>query len=179
DDSVCRQADGGRNLGVAHPRHRHIQSGQASALCQVLDVGDARLRPGWCGCPVLSQHCNRRPQLSQCPLSRLPHRDQCLACALRLAVEVMKSRTRLHVDDRNGMGQDIVELPGDRRLNGPSLLIIDERGYLSMPTEYAAALFQVISRRYLRGSVILTTNKMVASWGDIFSDTTIAAAMLD
>src|SRR5690606_22604573 len=58
-------------------------------------------------------------------------------------------------------------------------LIIDEPGYLSMPTEDAAALFQVISRRYLRGSVILTTNKMVASWGDIFSDTTIAAAMLD
>ncbi|MGV2384801.1 MAG UNVERIFIED_CONTAM: IS21-like element helper ATPase IstB [Thermobifida fusca] len=69
--------------------------------------------------------------------------------------------------------------PTMRFLNGPSLLIIDELGYLSMPTEDAAALFQVISRRYLRGSVILTTNKMVASWGDIFSDTTIAAAMLD
>jgi DNA replication protein DnaC len=34
-------------------------------------------------------------------------------------------------------------------------------------------------RRYLKGSVILTTNRGVASWGDIFSDTTIAAAMLD
>ena len=48
-----------------------------------------------------------------------------------------------------------------------------------MPTEDAAALFQVIARRYLKGSVILTTNRGVASWGDIFSDTTIAAAMLD
>ncbi len=63
--------------------------------------------------------------------------------------------------------------PTMRFLNGPSLLIIDELGYLSMPTEDAAALFQVISRRYLRGSVILTTNKMVASWGDIFSDPTL------
>ena len=48
-----------------------------------------------------------------------------------------------------------------------------------MPAEDAAALFQVITRRYLKGSVILTTNRGVASWGDIFSDTTIAAAMLD
>ena len=48
-----------------------------------------------------------------------------------------------------------------------------------MPAEDAAALFQVISRRYLKGSIILTTNRGVASWGDIFTDTTIAAAMLD
>ena len=47
-----------------------------------------------------------------------------------------------------------------------------------MPAEDANALFQVISQRYLRGSVILTTNRGVASWGDIFDDTTIAA-MLD
>ncbi len=43
----------------------------------------------------------------------------------------------------------------------------------------AASLFQVISRRYQKGSIILTTNRSVAAWGDIFSDTTIAAAMLD
>jgi DNA replication protein DnaC len=48
-----------------------------------------------------------------------------------------------------------------------------------MPDADAAALFQVITRRYLKGSVILTNNRGVASWGDIFSDTTIAAAMLD
>ena len=48
-----------------------------------------------------------------------------------------------------------------------------------MPAEDANALFQVISQRYLRGSIILTTNRGVASWGDIFDDTTIAAAMLD
>ena len=48
-----------------------------------------------------------------------------------------------------------------------------------MPAEDANALFQVISQRYLRSSVILTTNRGVASWGEIFDDTTIAAAMLD
>ena len=56
---------------------------------------------------------------------------------------------------------------------------MDELGYLPMPSEDAASLFQVISRRYQKGSIILTTNRNVASWGDIFSDTTIAAAMLD
>ena len=66
-----------------------------------------------------------------------------------------------------------------RFFSGPGVLIIDELGFLPMPAEDAAALFQVITRRYLKGSVILTTNKGVASWGDIFSDTTIAAAMLD
>jgi len=52
-------------------------------------------------------------------------------------------------------------------------------GYIPMPAEDANALFQVISQRYLNGSIILTTNRGVASWGDIFDDTTIAAAMLD
>lgn len=66
-----------------------------------------------------------------------------------------------------------------RFFNGPGVLIIDELGYLPMPAEDANALFQVISQRYLRGSIILTTNRGVASWGDIFADTTIAAAMLD
>ncbi|MFH2071657.1 MAG: IS21-like element helper ATPase IstB [Actinomycetota bacterium] len=69
--------------------------------------------------------------------------------------------------------------PTMRFFNGPGVLIIDELGYLPMPAEDAAALFQVIARRYLKGSIILTTNLGVASWGDIFTDTTIAAAMLD
>ena len=62
---------------------------------------------------------------------------------------------------------------------GPRLLIIDELGYLPMPAEDAAILFQVISRRYMKGSVILTTNRSVTEWGEIFGDSTIAAAMLD
>ena len=62
---------------------------------------------------------------------------------------------------------------------GPNLLIIDELGYLPLASEAAAALFQVIAKRYLKGSVILTTNLGIASWGRIFDDTTVAAAMLD
>ena len=62
---------------------------------------------------------------------------------------------------------------------GPRLLIIDEVGYLPLPAEAAAALFQVVSQRYLRGSIALTTNLGIASWGRIFDDPTVAAAMLD
>jgi DNA replication protein DnaC len=63
---------------------------------------------------------------------------------------------------------------------GPRLLIIDEVGYLPMPAEAAAALFQVVSQRYLKGSIALTTNLGIASWGKVFNDDPmIAAAMLD
>jgi DNA replication protein DnaC len=63
--------------------------------------------------------------------------------------------------------------------NGPQLLIIDELGYLPLPAEAASHLFQVVSRRYEHGSIILTTNRGIASWGDIFQDTTVATAILD
>ena len=62
---------------------------------------------------------------------------------------------------------------------GPRLLIIDEAGYLPLPAEAAAALFQVVSQRYLKGSIALTTNLGIASWGKVFNDDPmIAAAML-
>jgi DNA replication protein DnaC len=63
---------------------------------------------------------------------------------------------------------------------GPGLLIIDEVGYLPMASEAAAALFQVVSQRYLKGSIVLTTNRSIATWGQIFNDdSVVAAAMLD
>lgn len=62
---------------------------------------------------------------------------------------------------------------------GPRLLIIDELGYLPLAGEAAAALFQVITQRYLKASICLTTNLGVGSWGTIFDDPMVAAAMLD
>jgi DNA replication protein DnaC len=63
--------------------------------------------------------------------------------------------------------------------NGPQVLIVDELGYLPMPADAASHLFQVISRRYEHGSIVLTTNRGIADWGHIFEDTTVAAAILD
>ena len=62
---------------------------------------------------------------------------------------------------------------------GPQLVICDELGYLPLPAEGAAAIFQVVSRRAEQGSMIVTTNRNIASWGEIFSDSMMAAAILD
>ncbi len=61
----------------------------------------------------------------------------------------------------------------------PRLLVIDEVGYLPLAGEAAAALFQVITRRYLKNSIVLTTNRSIATWGAMFDDPMAAAAMLD
>ncbi|MGE6720045.1 ATP-binding protein [Peribacillus frigoritolerans] len=57
----------------------------------------------------------------------------------------------------------------------PSLLIIDEMGYMKLDNHSAHYLFQVIARR----SIILTSNKSFGEWGDIIGDPIIATAMLD
>lgn len=62
---------------------------------------------------------------------------------------------------------------------GPTILVIDELGYLPLPGEAASALFQVVAQRYLKTSIVITTNRGVGEWGDILGDTTVAAAMLD
>lgn len=61
----------------------------------------------------------------------------------------------------------------------PQLLILDEMGYFSLDKRSAQFLFQLISRRYQKGSIILTSNKSYADWGDIFSDPVLASALLD
>ena len=62
----------------------------------------------------------------------------------------------------------------------PQLLVIDELGYLPVDRKGADLLFQVISQRYERGSIILTTNKQFKKWPDIFcNDSTLTSAVLD
>jgi DNA replication protein DnaC len=62
---------------------------------------------------------------------------------------------------------------------GPRLLVIDELGYLNVAEEAVAALFQVITQRHLKGSIVLTTNLGVASWASRLGDPMVTAAMLD
>ena len=62
---------------------------------------------------------------------------------------------------------------------GPTLLVIDELGYLALPSDADAALFQVISQRHVKTSIILTTNRGISSWGSVLGDEMVAAAMLD
>ncbi len=61
----------------------------------------------------------------------------------------------------------------------PKLLILDEMGYFPLDRMVAQFLFQLVSRRYLKGSIILTSNKSFADWGEIFADQVLATAILD
>jgi DNA replication protein DnaC len=61
----------------------------------------------------------------------------------------------------------------------PRLLIVDEIGYLPIERTGANLFFQLISRRYERGPMILTSNQSFGAWGDIFGDRVIATAILD
>lgn len=59
------------------------------------------------------------------------------------------------------------------------LLIIDEVGFLPLDTESSNLLFQLIARRYEKNSTIVTTNKSLSRWGEVFGDPVIANAILD
>jgi len=67
-----------------------------------------------------------------------------------------------------------------KRYMAPELLAIDELGYLPIDQHGADLLFQVISQRYERGAIVLTTNKPFKQWPSIFNnDSTLASAVLD
>lgn len=64
-------------------------------------------------------------------------------------------------------------------LSRVDLIIIDELGYLSLTKLTAKLFFQLISKRYESGSIIITTNKPFEQWGEIFNDDIVASAILD
>lgn len=61
----------------------------------------------------------------------------------------------------------------------PKLLIVDELGYLPLEPNAAHLFFQLVSRRYERGSMMVTSNRSVAEWDAIFGDPLVATAILD
>ena len=61
----------------------------------------------------------------------------------------------------------------------PKLLIIDELGYLPFEPNAAHLFFQLISRRYERGSILITSNRAISEWGTAFGDAVVATAILD
>lgn len=61
----------------------------------------------------------------------------------------------------------------------PQVLVLDELGYLPIDKQGADLIFQVVSQRYERGSIILTTNRAPKEWTKVFNDATVASAVLD
>ena len=66
-----------------------------------------------------------------------------------------------------------------KQLVQPKLLIIDEIGYLPLERLGANLFFQLVSRRYERGAILITSNQSLTGWGQVFGDQIIATAILD
>jgi DNA replication protein DnaC len=75
--------------------------------------------------------------------------------------------------DRNQLEAEL------RRLERYQLLIVDEVGYLPLERQAANLLFALVSRRYERGSIIVTSNRSFEHWGEILGDAMVAAALID
>ena len=70
--------------------------------------------------------------------------------------------------------------PAFSRYLKPALLILDELGYLPIDKTGADLLFQIISQRYERGSIVVTSNRVFKKWPEIFNnDSTLTSALLD
>ncbi|PWF82694.1 AAA family ATPase [Kocuria rosea] len=82
--------------------------------------------------------------------------------------------TRLHTAHATGRLE--AELAKIARI---PLVIIDELGYVPIEAEAANLFFQLVSTRYEKASLIITSNLPFSRWGEVFGDTTIAAAMID
>jgi DNA replication protein DnaC len=82
--------------------------------------------------------------------------------------------TRLETaQDRNTLDDEL------RRLERYGLLVVDEVGYLPLERQAANLLFALVSRRYERGSIIITSNRGFEAWGEILGDAMVAAALID
>lgn len=98
----------------------------------------------------------------------------CLAGQRTLFAPATEWVTRLKdARETGGLEQEIA------RLGRIPLLIIDEIGYIPFDPEAANLMFALISARYEQASVIVTSNKPFGSWGEIFGDEIVAAAMID
>jgi DNA replication protein DnaC len=72
--------------------------------------------------------------------------------------------------------------PASAKIRGllrPKVLVIDEVGYLPLGRETANWFFELVARRYEKGSIILTSNKSYGEWGSIFPEVAVASAILD
>jgi DNA replication protein DnaC len=66
-----------------------------------------------------------------------------------------------------------------RRLERIALLVVDEVGYIPFDPQAANLMFMLVSSRYERASVIVTSNKPFSAWGEVFGDEVVAVAMID
>lgn len=106
--------------------------------------------------------------------------------AVALGIKVAQARKRVQFYTAEALTNLLATAEVSNTLNKTietlskiDLLIIDELGYLSLNKETARLFFQLVSRRYEKTSIIITSNKPFEQWGDIFNDDIVASAILD
>ena len=106
--------------------------------------------------------------------------------ATSIGIEAARSRVKTYFINCNDLVLQLKRAHLENRLERKlkdmkkySLLIIDEVGFLPLDTEASKLLFQLISSRYEKASTIITTNKALSTWGDVFGDNVLANAILD
>ena len=106
--------------------------------------------------------------------------------AVGLALEAIRGGFGAYFTTANDLVNDLGKAAREGRLEQrmrlytrPRVLIVDEVGYLPLDPIGATIFFQLVSARYERGSIVLTSNKSYTEWGAVFGDQTIAAAILD
>lgn len=103
-----------------------------------------------------------------------------------LAIEALSQDMSVYFTSLSRLIEDLKKAHKENRLEkrmriytGQKLLIIDEVGYLPLDSLGPNLFFQLISARYERGSIILTSNKGFGEWGELMGDTVLATAVLD
>lgn len=106
--------------------------------------------------------------------------------AIALGIKAVEARKRVFFYSAERLTEELASSEVSGQLNHKletmsrlDLLIIDELGYLSLSKQTAKLFFQLISKRYEKGSIIVTSNKPFEEWGEIFNDDVVASAILD
>ena len=106
--------------------------------------------------------------------------------AVALAVEAIRLGIAVYFVSLTYMIEDLRKAYTENRLDKrlrvyirPKILIIDEVGYLPLDSLAANLFFQVVSARYERGSILMTSNKSFGEWGELMGDPILATAILD
>ena len=106
--------------------------------------------------------------------------------AVALAMEAISHGFSAYFVTVTQLVEDLRRAHADNRLDvrmrkylRPKLLLIDEAGYTPLDPTGANLFFQLISARYERGSIILTSNKGIGEWDELFGDAVLATAVLD
>lgn len=106
--------------------------------------------------------------------------------AISLAIAAAESGRRVYYGTLAELIRSLEEaqasgklMPRLKTLTHPSLLVVDEIGYLPITRTGAMLFFQLMSRRYENASTVLTSNKAFEEWGEVFGDDVMAAALID